>query len=354
MTDNGALARRALEPLANAAKGNAQALLALADTARLFAENTRAVDLTRQALALEPDNRAIEAAAADLMARLVPGWHARIVHDAPRNQAFQDALNRAVTPEKRVLDIGTGSGLLAMMAARAGAQVVHCCELNPLVAEVAQSNVRANGYADRVAIHAKASNELDPEADLGGRADIIVSEIIGNDLVCENVLPSMRHAARRLAAPGAQFIPAAGEIRVALAWLDNLQSRYLGNVSGFDLSAFNAIRPRRFDVAVDSPQLALRGDPAILYRFDFAAISAPDQAAEQVLVSSGGPVNGIVQWFRLQMDASAQYENKPGPDAISSWGCVFFPLGQPIDLAPGDRIAVSATIANDRLRIWQS
>ncbi|MEL7220183.1 MAG: 50S ribosomal protein L11 methyltransferase [Bacteroidota bacterium] len=44
------------------------------------------------------------------------------------------------------MDIGTGSGLLAMMAARAGAQEVVACEMNPLLAEAASQIVEQNGF----------------------------------------------------------------------------------------------------------------------------------------------------------------------------------------------------------------
>jgi len=55
------------------------------------------------------------------------------------------ALKALVTPTTRVLDIGTGSGLLALLAARAGAAAVTACEVFPNVARAAQRVVNANG-----------------------------------------------------------------------------------------------------------------------------------------------------------------------------------------------------------------
>jgi release factor glutamine methyltransferase len=52
---------------------------------------------------------------------------------------------------KRVVDVGTGSGVLALAAARAGAAFVAAVDVNPAAASVAAENARANGYADRVA-----------------------------------------------------------------------------------------------------------------------------------------------------------------------------------------------------------
>jgi ribosomal protein L11 methylase PrmA len=55
-------------------------------------------------------------------------------------------------PHARVLDIGTGSGLLALLAARAGAATVTACEVFPSVARAAARVVRGNGYDQTVRV----------------------------------------------------------------------------------------------------------------------------------------------------------------------------------------------------------
>jgi type II protein arginine methyltransferase len=105
---------------------------------------------------------------------------------------------------------------------------------------------------------------------LSGRADILVSEIVGCDLLGESVLAAHEHAVRHLLKPQGRVIPARGAIRVALAY-DARKSPELTNVAGFDLSAFGSLaRPVR-NVSADDPQLTLRSEAMDLFVFDFAS-----------------------------------------------------------------------------------
>ena len=134
-----------------------------------------------------PTTRISEAGPLRHFLKGVPQWHFAIVRDAARNAAYEEALKRVVTPQTRVLEIGTGSGILAMMAARAGARYVITCEMVPAVAEAAQEIVALNGLSERVRVVAKKSHDLDAERDIGGRADVLVSEIVDNKLLGEGV-----------------------------------------------------------------------------------------------------------------------------------------------------------------------
>jgi type II protein arginine methyltransferase len=354
MVSDATLITLAFEPLIAAAKGNARALVALAGEALRSGDLKRCHQLTQDALELRPDDPEIVFEVRALLARRVPNWHFPMMQDDVRNEAFLGAIERAIRPNMKVLDIGSGSGLLAMMAARAGAQEVHSCEMNPAIAAIAEQIVHKNGFSDRITIHASSSHKLDADADLGGRADLVISEIIGKDFVCEHVLPSMQDAVRRLAKPDARFIPQGGEIRAALAYYSKLDDRKVGEVCGFDLSPFNQLGSARFNVQVNDPALSLRGGTADLFAFDFASAEPQAERVTLDLVASGGTVNGVVQWFRLQMDEFGSFENHPGPDSSRSWALIFYPFAEPIDPNPGDRIGVVGNIAKNRLRIRQA
>jgi protein arginine N-methyltransferase 7 len=345
--------RAAFDHLVEQAQGNARKLAALATVAHINGPVERAYGLALQARRLAPDDPGIHSLTEAPFTASVPEWHFGIVRDEARNQAYEAALIRAVHSEAHVLDIGAGTGLLAMMAARAGAKAVVTCEMIPAVADAAADIIALNGYADRVRVVAKCSTDLDVEADLGGRADILVSEIVANDVLHENALPVMEDAVRRLLKPGGTMIPSSGQAMAALAYWGGLDERRLGEVAGFDMSPFNRLDrfPRRLPVGAAS--LALRSAPQVLFDFDFTS-GGPYRGRETrlELIAEGGPVNGVVQWIRLQLDAEGVYENRPGPDATSAWAALFHPFDREIDPEPGEAVRIAAAHSRYDIRIW--
>ncbi len=139
--------------------------------------------------------------------------HLAFLEDKERNEAYHLALQRTVRPSDRVFEIGTGTGILAMLAAQAGAAHVDACERVPWVAKAAAQVVRDNALADKVTVHPVASSAVavegaplsanaavPPAAHLQAPATLLLSEIIGNQLVDEGMCGILNDAARRLMA----------------------------------------------------------------------------------------------------------------------------------------------------------
>jgi precorrin-6B methylase 2 len=125
------------------------------------------------------------------------------LYDAERVDYLRAAIRQAVRPGDVVVDAGSGTGLLGMFAAQAGARRVYCLELNEEFIPVIEHNARRNGMADKiVAIHADATSCELPEM-----VDVVVSEVISAGFFYEPQLQIVSNL-RRFLKPGGQVVPA--------------------------------------------------------------------------------------------------------------------------------------------------
>lgn len=136
-----------------------------------------------------------------------PPIHIAMLNDTTRTAGFLAAIREVVRPGDVVVDIGTGTGILAVAAARAGARHVYAIEASA-IGKGARAVFEANGLADRITLLEGWSTQLT----LPERADVLVSEIIGNDPLGESILEYTRDALQRLLKPGARLVP--GRLRL--------------------------------------------------------------------------------------------------------------------------------------------
>jgi predicted RNA methylase len=347
------MTRAAVDALAESARGNPVALANLARALLARGESEQARELANEALAADPGDAQVAALAAEVLAHGVPDWHFSIVRDDERNDAYDSALRRAIGGQTRVLEIGSGSGLLAMMAARAGAAEVITCEMDPAVADAARRVIEANGYTDRIRVIAKHSADLDPDLHLGGPVDLLVSEIVSNDVVAQGVLPAYEQVVRRLLRPGGAVIPARVTVRVAPAEDRELHRRRMTTAAGFDLSEFNVVAADRHRIQAGDARLRQCGDAVDLFTFDLRSggpFPEAEATAESTVDAAG--VNGVAQWLAIDLDDATRYENRPTPGRVSCWAVWFHPFSGPFPAAPGDTIRIGGSHDRVRLRIW--
>lgn len=132
-----------------------------------------------------------------------PQIHVAMLNDTTRTLAFANALREVVRPDDVVVDVGTGTGVLAIAAARVGARRVFAVERGS-IATAAREVIAANGLADRITVIEGRSTAIE----LPEKADVLVSETIGDDPLDEEILETVLDARRRLLKPGARVIPA--------------------------------------------------------------------------------------------------------------------------------------------------
>ncbi|NXF16902.1 ANM7 methyltransferase, partial [Rhodinocichla rosea] len=150
--------------------------------------------------------------------------YADMLHDKDRNVKYYQGIHAAVSRVKErgekaiVLDIGTGTGLLSMMAASAGADFCYAIEVFKPMANAAVKIVEKNGFSDKIKVINKHSTEVTvgPDGDMQCRANILVTELFDTELIGEGALPTYEHAHKYLVQEGCEAVPHRATVYVQL------------------------------------------------------------------------------------------------------------------------------------------
>ncbi len=264
-------------------------------------------------------------------------YHQSMILDRNRVRAFREAIDRHVAPGDVVLDLGCGIGLLACLAARAGAARVYAIEEGP-IAEVAQQFIFENGCGDHVVM----TRGLSTAIELPERVDLVVSETIGNMGFDEGIVEWINDAHDRFVKPGGRVVPrrvdtlvAAVEIPADYDFVDG----WSGDHHGFDFSAIRRAA-RRSLFWTDLSPARLVSDAARCFTADLTStVSTPLSGRVELTAHRSASIHGIGAWFRADMGTGAILTNEP-PSTVPSWSQVVLPIGEPLQVDAGTRLTV--------------
>jgi ribosomal protein L11 methyltransferase len=105
----------------------------------------------------------------------------------PTTRLCLAALEQYLTPRMRVLDVGTGSGVLAIAAAKLGAKLVDARDIDPIAVETAGTNVEINHVTDIVSVTSGSITT----ADKSGTFDLITANILAETIA--ELAPALAH-----------------------------------------------------------------------------------------------------------------------------------------------------------------
>ncbi len=262
-----------------------------------------------------------------------------MVADSVRTEAYARALRGAVKPDSAVLDIGTGTGLFALLACRFGARRVYAIEPSDAIA-LARDIARANGYAERITFIQGMSERVT----LPAPVNIIVSDVRGVLPLYQGSVQSILDARRRLLAPGGVLIPGRDLLMVSLADAPKLYEKHAPRwetpTHGLDMTAARRFVNNTWRSGRATPEQLLVA-PKRWGELDYAAIESPDVRGEVSWIAKrAGTAHGLSVWFDSELAPGAAFSNAPEHPALV-YGNAFFPLSEPVAVAEGDRINVS-------------
>ncbi len=262
--------------------------------------------------------------------------HQMMLEDVVRTTSYEDALKEVVSPSSHVLDFGTGTGVLAIFAARAGAKRVDAVDRSSFL-KYARRIARDSGYPDIVFHHADHSTLV-----LDQKADILVSEWMGHCLFYEAMMAPLIRVRDRWLSEAGKMIPASVSMHAALLIDETYHEEYsffLGSPYGIDFSVI-ADQPLRQTrrVRVEGKQL----DPV---RFDLGSLDMKTVTSPPEVLRGKGYVRqaelcyGIVAWFDTQLTDNVRFGTGPD-DAPTHWDQLFFPFAQPFVVVPDKEITI--------------
>jgi type I protein arginine methyltransferase len=282
-------------------------------------------------------------------------YHLNMLNDRARTSGFLECIRATVQSGDVVLDIGTGTGVYAMAAAQAGARHVYAIEAGP-IARVARQLFRANGLDRQITLLRGLSTRLW----LPERADVLISEVIGNEPLAEGVLRITRDALRRLVKPGGLLIPERikiygqpvsipeddlNKIAVSGGTLHQWHSWYGLDFNSLAMANRNSVIEKFFDNLINPNTMQewmTLSEPVL-----FADLHLGEQqgvwidSRRTVTANAAGQLNGIVTFFELHSGPRKFLSTAPAEvDTSNHWLSPVRLLLEPLDLCAGDLFEV--------------
>ncbi len=293
---------------------------------------------------LENGRRNMEAKPPDAASEYA-AWatHRKMLADEIRCTRFRDALLKRVPPGGTVLDVGAGTGILSIFAARAGARKVYAVE-NTLMAMEAREFVARNGLADRIEIlHSSAEDLI-----LRQKVDVIVSEWLGGFAIDESMLPPVLLARDRWLKPGGAMIPNRVDVWMAPCYLPAFEEElrfFLSRPYGVHMGlAAERMCSETLYERHDLSQEHLFSKGLVLWAIDLLSETyerslKPFKAKPVFTAERSGKINGLAAWFYADLGGGVSLSTAPTSPA-THWGRVFLPVSRPVAVGRGDTILV--------------
>ncbi|KAI1709392.1 ribosomal protein l11 methyltransferase (PrmA) domain-containing protein [Ditylenchus destructor] len=264
-----------------------------------------------------------------------------------------------------VVDIGTGSGLLSLLAAQAGADSVTAVEVFTPMAEVAEQIFKKNGYGEKIELLKSRSTDCQAQPTTS-KGNIVVAEVFDTELIGEGALRTFKEAHGTLVEPNSRVIPQSARIWIMPVESAELQ-KFNRTPSKILKSPFEDCSgsPAVFDIQVSEVQESLKefrrvGDPQIVFSFNFEdPESIVYNGSRTVEFSSkiDGSMDAVVMWWDLNMDGGSDNFISMAPNWIDKespwrdhWMQAVYFLPKPISVKRDQPAALFCS--HDEFSLW--
>ena len=275
------------------------------------------------------------------------GAHLTMLSDENRLKTFESALRESIVPgESVVVDIGTGTGILAMLAARLGAKRVYAIEVGN-IANVAERIISKNGLNNQIGIlRGRAADVKVPE-----KADIIVSETLGFTGLEENIMEIFADAVKKFGKPETVLIPSVIDVFVAPVTDNSVQKQLVDvwskPIAGIDYSFLSELAQSNIFTRQVFDEDVLIGTEALVASAKLGDIPSNCGFKGISIIKHGGIVNGLAGWFVAKMTNKIDLSSAPIKNSLGNhWQQFFISFGDETKVQKDDELTINLTVAN--------
>jgi precorrin-6B methylase 2 len=277
-------------------------------------------------------------------------FHRILINDRERSRAYRKAIFESVHEGDIVLDIGTGSGLLALFACQAGAKRVYAVERTAII-RVAERLARENGYGDRITFIDEDVRRMD----LPEQVDVIVSELISKAVIGQHMEELTAICRDRFLKPGGRLVPRSVELFVAPVELPEQHAELdFPPFDEYQLDFSPARQLARNHTHSLGARIKKLAGGQVAYRVDTAKVCAGDNPDARLgfTVATAGILHGYCVWFSATLSENVVLTTQP--PGLPAWDNIVFHLQEPVPVEPSMRIelALRATQPTAANPIW--
>jgi len=255
--------------------------------------------------------------------------------------------NKHLFKGKIVLDVGCGTGILCMFAAKAGAAHVYGVECAGIINQAKQI-VKDNGFADVITLIKGKVEEIDLPVP---KVDIIISEWMGYFLLYESMLDTVLYARDKWLAKDGLIFPDKASLHVCA--IEDAEYRddkinFWDNVYGFNMSCIKELALLEPLVDVCEPK-QLISEPCQILDIDIYTVKKEEldfTSGFQVKVTRDDYCHALVAYFNVEFSKShTKLGFSTGPrSSYTHWKQTVFYLEDPIPCKTGETISGNITV----------
>lgn len=269
--------------------------------------------------------------------------HFNYLSDPIRMAKWREALEMLIPPESTVVDLGAGTGILGLLALRAGAAKVYAIERGPMI-HIAAEIAKANGLESRITSIRGMSTEIS----LPERVDVLVADQIGYFGFNAGAFSYFDDACRRFLKPGGVTLPQS----------ITLQCAPVESSENFELADFWNRSPAGFSMGSAWREAINSGHPAAQISAE-SLLSGPLESAPlplnppdasliriegDVTITRDATLHGLAGFFSAELAPGVSITNSPLAEERIRRAVSFLPIDRPVPVRLGDTVSITVLV----------